>query len=312
MLGSLTWMTAAGQTLEIVIVTAPGCRSYVRACLESLRAARVEDVVQRVTVVDNASDDGTEAIVRSFPEAAWRPLGRNAGFSAANNVALREASADYVLLLNPDTEVGPATLTVCLERMRSDPTIGVLGCRLADPRGRPDPNAKRSLPTRVGALQRLSFADRVVGPSSYHTPQLDFLQSGPVGAVSGAFMMIRRAVLADVGLLDEGFWMYGEDLDFCARAGEAGWVVWYEGGVAALHVKGGAAGRVRTARPTIAFHLAMGRYYRRHLDRGSALDAAVYGAILGRLVLALAVSLSAAGVRGATLGRLPQAGEDQI
>lgn len=304
-------MTAAGQTLEIVIVTAPGCRSYLGACLESLRSVRVNGVQQHVTVIDNASNDGTEGIVRSFGDAAWRPLGRNAGFSAANNVALREASGDYVLLLNPDTEVAPGTIEACLARMRSDPTIGILGCRLADQRGRLDPNAKRSLPTRAGALRRLSFADRLLGPSSYHTPELGFLDSGPVGAVSGAFMMIRRAALSDVGLLDEGFWMYGEDLDFCARAGAAGWVVWYEGAVAALHVKGGAAGRVRSARPTIAFHLAMGRYYRRHLDRRNALDLAVYGAILSRLGLALVVSLCVAGVRrGARRRRQP--GEHEL
>jgi GT2 family glycosyltransferase len=284
-------------TLDIVIVTAPGCRPYLGACLESLRSAPLTTGTQRVTVVDNASDDGTEEIVRRFDDAAWRPMGRNAGFSAANNVGLRGSAAEYVLLLNPDTEVAPGTLDACLERMRSTPAIGVLGCRLLDRGGFPDPNAKRSLPTRAGALRRLSFLDRLLGPSSYHTPALAFLDSGPVGAVSGAFMMIRSAVLHHIGLLDEGFWMYGEDLDFCARAGAAGWVVWYEGTVHTLHVKGGAAGRVRRPRPTIAFHLSMGRYYRRHLDRQSGLDLAVYAGILARLGLALLVSAGAGRAR---------------
>jgi N-acetylglucosaminyl-diphospho-decaprenol L-rhamnosyltransferase len=300
-------MQAARPTLEIVIVTAPGCRAYLAACLQSLRAAPLTLGDQRVTVVDNASDDGSEAIVRGFGDVSWRAMGRNAGFSTANNLALRDAAAEYILLLNPDTEVAPGTLDACLARMRSSPAIGVLGCRLLDPAGTPDPNAKRTLPTRAGALRRLSFADRLLGPSSYHTPELGFRDNGPVGAVSGAFMMIRRAALAGIGLLDEGFWMYGEDLDFCARAGAAGWVVWYEGAAVTLHVKGGSAGRVRRARPTVAFHLSMGRYYRRHLDRRSRLDLAVYGGILARLCLALVVSASAGGLRrlGVRRGREP-------
>jgi hypothetical protein len=299
-------MEAPGPTLEIVIVTAPGCRPYLAACLHSLRAGPLTSGQQSITVVDNASHDGTEAIVREFDEATWRPMGHNAGFSTANNLALRDAAAEYLLLLNPDTEVVPGTLDACLARMRSDPAIGVLGCRLIDAAGAPDPNAKRSLPTRAGALRRLSFADRLLGPASYHTPALGFLEDGPVGAVSGAFMMIRRAVLADVGLLDEGFWMYGEDLDFCARAAGAGWVVWYEGSAATLHIKGGATGRVRRARPTIAFHMSMGRYYRRHLDRQGALDLVVYAGILARLGLVLLLSESTRRLGGRSAGRARQ------
>jgi N-acetylglucosaminyl-diphospho-decaprenol L-rhamnosyltransferase len=305
-------MAAEGQILEIVIVTAPGCRRYVEACLESLRAAPATDVEQRVIVVDNASYDGTETIVRRCADAIWWPLGRNAGFSAANNVVLRDSSADYVLLLNPDTEVAPGTLDRCVARMRADDRIGVLGCRLENHDGRPDPNAKRTLPTRGAALRRLSFVDRVLGASSYHTPELGFGEDGAVGAVSGAFMMIRRALLADVGLLDKGFWMYGEDLDYCARAAAAGWLVWYEGGAATVHVKGGATGRVRSIRPTVAFHRAMGRYYRRHLDRRQGLDLAVYGGILARLAVALLVSGSAGVARRLAAAVAREARDEQI
>ena len=296
-------------------MTAPGCRPYIAACLRSVHAAANTSASQRVTVVDNASDDGTEAVVADFDDVVWRPLGHNAGFSTANNVALREATADYVLLLNPDTEVGAGTLDACLARMQGDPGIGILGCRLADARDRPDPNAKRSLPTRAAALRRLSFADRLLGPSSYHTPELAAIDNGPVGAVSGAFMMIRRAVLDDVGLLDEGYWMYGEDLDFCARAAAAGWVVWYEGAVTTLHVKGAVAGRLRGTRPTIAFHLSMGRYYRRHLDDRTGVDLAVYSAILCRLGVALLVSAAATGVRRTGIpapAAATQPGDDQL
>jgi N-acetylglucosaminyl-diphospho-decaprenol L-rhamnosyltransferase len=276
-------------TLDVLVVTASGCRANIGACLESLRRAPLRTGAQRVTVLDNSSDDGTEAVVAGYPEVRWRPMGRNAGFSTANNVGLRESHAEYVLLLNPDTEVGAGTLDACVHRFEQDPGIGIVGCRLLNRDGRPDANAKRTLPTPGAALRRLSFADRLLGASAYHTPALAFDDCGPVESVSGSFMMIRRSALEQIGLLDEGYWMYGEDLDFCARAMRVGWVTWYEGSSTTLHIGGAAAGHVRKPRPTIAFHLAMGRYYRRHLaGRRAALDLGVYGAIGVRLGASLA------------------------
>lgn len=285
-------MQVPERTLDIVIVTAPGCRPYIVGCLKSLQTYPLQSGVQRVFVVDNGSHDGTEEIVRGFDGVRWHGLDRNAGFSAANNVVLRQSRADHILLLNPDTEVGAGTLDACIGRLVSDPRIGVVGCRLFDRAGQPDANAKRTLPSRAAAVRRLSFADRVLGASSYHTPELGFLDSGPVGAVSGAFMIIRREVVDAIGALDEGFWMYGEDLDYCARAGQAGWTIWYEGAAGTMHVKGGAAGRVRALRTTVAFHRAMGRYYRRHLDESGPLDLAVYVGIGVRLAGASALCVA--------------------
>jgi N-acetylglucosaminyl-diphospho-decaprenol L-rhamnosyltransferase len=275
--------------LDVLIVTASGCHGYIGPCLESLRRAPLSTGAQRVTVLDNSSKDGTEAVVAGYPEVRWRPMGRNAGFSTANNVGLRESHAEYVLLLNPDTEVGVGTLDACMHHFEQDLGIGIVGCRLLNRDGRPDANAKRTLPTPGAALRRLSFADRVLGASAYHTPAMGFDDCGPVEAVSGSFMMIRRSVLEQIGLLDEGYWMYGEDLDLCARAIRAGWMTWYEGLSTTLHIGGGAAGHPRKLRPTIAFHHGMGRYYRRHLGgRRAALDLGVYGAIGVRLGASLA------------------------
>lgn len=284
---------ATNPKLDVLIVTASGCRGYIGACLESLRQASLRSGAQRVTVLDNLSNDGTEAVVADYPEVCWRPIGRNAGFSIANNVGLRESRADYVLLLNPDTEASAGTLDACVHRLEQHPEIGIVGCRLIDPDGRPDANAKRTLPTPGAALRRLSFADRLFGASAYHTPAMGFGDCGPVEAVSGSFMMIRRSMLEQIGLLDEGYWMYGEDLDLCARAMGAGWVTWYEGSSTTLHVGGAAAGQasehVRKLRPTVAFHHGMGRYYRRHLSgHHAALDLSVYGTIGVRLGISLA------------------------
>lgn len=277
--------------LDIVIVTASGCHAFIAACLDSLRVHPLSSGAQRVVVVDNDSRDGTEAIVGRYEEVTLLAMGRNAGFSAANNTVLRTSTARYVLLLNPDTEVGPGVLDACVKRLEEDADIAIVGCRLVDAAGVPDPNAKRTLPTPGAALRRLSFADRVLGASAYHTPDMGFEDNGPVEAVSGAFMMIRRSLVESIGVLDERYWMYGEDLDLCARARAAGRGVWYEGAVTTLHVKGGSAGRVRSLRPNIAFHQAMGRFYRRyHSGRKPLVDLVVYVAIAGRLAIAVVLS----------------------
>jgi GT2 family glycosyltransferase len=304
-------MDPTPPALDIVIVTAAGSQPHIRACLESLRASPLTLGDQRVMVVDNASSDGTEAVVRDFAGVSWLPLGRNVGFSAASNAGVRATWGEHVLLLNPDAAVGPGTLDTCVRRLRTDAQIGILGCRLLDRSGIADPNAKRTLPTRGSALRRLSFADRVLGPSDYHTPSVAFAEHGRVEAVSGAFMMVRRAAFEQIGLLDEGYWMYGEDLDLCARAGAAGWVVWYEGGATALHVKGGTTGSVRDVRLTAAFHRAMGRYYRRHLDRGRASDAAIYAAILGRATVALGLAATVGALRRRLRGSTGEVSDDR-
>jgi len=213
------------------------------------------------------------------------------GFARANNVGLATAEAQLVLFLNPDTVVGPGVLDACAERIRSDARVAIVGCRLADCSGVADPNGKRTFPSFRAAASRLSGWDRIVGPSEYHTPSMSDNECGPVDAVSGAFMMVRRDLIDQVGGFDEGYWMYGEDVDLCQRARTAGYLTWYEGGVTTQHVGGGAAGVVRRAKPTLAFHHAMARYYRLHYSGERPwLDVAVYCAIGVRLILALAAN----------------------
>jgi len=275
-----------GRSLEIVVVS-HRCRDLLAACLRSIAAHPYTAGAMAVTVVDNASADGTADVVRDhFASVRLVELARNVGFSAANNVALRSTRADYVLLLNPDTEIWPGVLDAMADFLGEHPRAGLAGCRLVRRDGSFDHAAKRSIPTVADALRH--FRPGGGARSGYLAPQVAEDEIGPVDAVNGAFMLVRREAIADVGLLDEGFWMYGEDLDWCTRLRQAGWEVLYNGRVTTPHVKGATTGAHRRLRQNVAFHRSMGRFYRRHLGGERALlDAVVYAGIGAKLGLSV-------------------------
>ncbi|HEX2088133.1 MAG TPA: glycosyltransferase family 2 protein [Solirubrobacteraceae bacterium] len=284
---------ADGRLLDIVIVSSTGARDVLRACLRSLRDNPLTIGEMRVHVVDNASTDGTPEMVRSeFPEVVLHALDWNSGFCVANNIVLREAEADFVLVLNPDTEVYAGALDHMVELMRGRPDVGMSSCRLVQPDGTLDHAAKRSFPTPLGALAHFVGVGRREGAprrlAQYRAPELGEFDAGEVDAVNGAFMLVRREALRDVGLLDEGYWLYMDDLDWCYRFHQKGWKVWYDGSVSVMHVKGGTTRRRRHLglRHNVAFHRSMGRFYRKfYAGRNPALDALIYVAIVGKLAI---------------------------
>jgi N-acetylglucosaminyl-diphospho-decaprenol L-rhamnosyltransferase len=275
--------------LDIAIV-AFNCCDLVARCLASLRANAPEEPVS-VVVVDNASSDGTADLVRrAFPEVDLVEAGANVGFARATNLAIRRGSAPYVLALNPDTEVHAGTLDRLLELMDDRPEVAVVGCRLVLEDGTFDHAARRSFPTLLGALGHFSGLGRSdSAPAALAQYRAPGVEAGPVDAVNGAFMLMRRAALDQVGLFDEDYWMYFEDLDLSRRLQAAGWVTWYEPSVSATHVKGGSSGRDRRPRLNVAFHRSMLRFYRRHdaPERPAAVNAAVYAAIGAKLAVSL-------------------------
>jgi N-acetylglucosaminyl-diphospho-decaprenol L-rhamnosyltransferase len=281
--------------LEVVIVS-HGAEALLRRCLESLRAHPPRTATMRVTVVDSGSPDATpEMVAREFPEVELERCA-NIGFSAANNLALRRSRADAILLLNPDTEVYDGTLDTCLARLASDPAIGVVGAKLVREDGELDHAAKRSFPTPLAALAHFTGigrgTDAGTSLSQYRATHLGDDEPGEVDAVNGAFMLCRAAAVAEVGLLDEGYWLYMEDLDWCHRFWDAGWKVFYEPRAIALHVKGGSSAGRRAARQEIAFHRGMGRFYRRFESptQNPILNLAVYLGIGGKLAVSLAIT----------------------
>jgi GT2 family glycosyltransferase len=288
--------------LEIVIVNSTGGRELLRACLKSLERNPLSTGETRVWVVDNASTDGAaEMVCADFPWVRLEELPHNAGFCVANNVALRQVTGDYALVLNPDTELPAGALDHMVDVMDRRPEVGMASCRLVMRDGTFDHAAKRAFPTPLGALAHFLRVGRWRGAprwlAQYRAPELGEFDEGPVDAVNGAFMLVRREALEQVGLLDEGYWLYMDDLDWCYRFHRAGWKVWYDGRVSVLHVKGGTtvherrSGRHRGLRHNVAFHRSMARFYRKfYAGRSGPFDAVIYAAIGVKLAVAIARS----------------------
>jgi N-acetylglucosaminyl-diphospho-decaprenol L-rhamnosyltransferase len=280
--------------LEIVIVS-HGAEELLRRCLGSLER-HPASCETRVTVVDSGSPDATpEMVEREFPAVRLLRC-ENIGFSAANNLVLRETDASAVLLLNPDTEVYAGTLDAALSRLRSEERIGMVGCKLVTESGELDHACKRSFPTPLSALAHFTGVgrgdDASATLSQYRATHLGDEEAGEVDAVNGAFMLCRAEAVREVGLLDEGYWLYMEDLDWCARFWRAGWRVFYDPSGVALHVKGASSGARRRPKQEIAFHRGMGRFYRRFQapEHNPALNAAVYAGIGAKLAISLGIT----------------------
>jgi GT2 family glycosyltransferase len=261
------------------VIVSYRCRDLLRDCLRSL-AEQPPDRPMKVFVVDNASGDGSvEMVRREFPDAWLHVADSNLGFSAATNLAVAEGDADYVLVLNPDTCVLAGALERMARIMDARPDVGISGCRLERPDGTFDYAAKRSFPTPISALGHfLRIGRRPAATGRLAAYRAPHVESGPVDAVNGAFMLVRRRALDEVGGFDEGYWLYMEDLDLCYRFARAGWVTWYEPNATVIHVKGGSSGRYRLPRVNLAFHRGMLRFYRTHYapERNVLVNGAVY------------------------------------
>jgi N-acetylglucosaminyl-diphospho-decaprenol L-rhamnosyltransferase len=273
-----------------VVTVSYRCRDLLESCLRSLHQ-HPPVAGARLWVVDNGSFDGTvELVRREFPDVELIESGTNLGFAAANNAAIRRGSAPYVLALNPDTRVTEGALDSMVELLEADLSIGIAGCRLELEDGTFDHAARRAFPTALGALGHFTRVGRRGNAparlAQYRAPNVE---RGRVDAVNGAFMLIRRAALDEVGLFDEAYWMYMEDLDLCYRMAEAGWTTWYEPSVTVVHTKAGTSGKYRSPRLDYAFHYGMLRFYRKHYApaRNPLVNAAVYVGIAIKLTSSL-------------------------
>lgn len=279
--------------LDIVIVVSNGDREHLRTCLVSLQRHPLTLGATTVHVVDNASQDRIDAMVADeFPYVRYQRLNRNSGFPTANNIGLRARSGRYALVLNPDTEFIEDSLDHLIRVMEERPEIGMCGCRLVRRDGSFDHAAKRSFPTPTSALAHFSGIGRRPSASAilaqYRAPQVGEHEAGEVDAVNGAFMLARDEAISDVGLLDESYWLYQEDLDWCYRFKQRGWTVWYDGGTTVIHVKGGSTVRRghRGLRHNYAFHRNMARFYRKfYAGRRFIVDGAVYAAIWTKFLI---------------------------
>jgi hypothetical protein len=277
-----------------IVVVNYNVRDLLRDCLESVYDSR-GDLRFEVCVVDNGSPDGSaDMVAEEFPQVQLIRA-ENRGYAVGNNLGLRafgftenegaEPQAPrYILLLNPDTVLPPSALADMLAFMQDNDQAGVAGPRLVREDGSLDRACRRSFPTPEVAAYRLSGLSRLFPGSPrfgrYNMTYLPPDVTAEVDSVVGAFMLIRQEALAQVGLLDEQFFMYAEDLDLCKRIKEHGWQVWYNASVTVLHYKGQSS-RQRSAFANAKFYETMRLFHDKHFKRQTFFLAnwAIYAAI---------------------------------
>jgi N-acetylglucosaminyl-diphospho-decaprenol L-rhamnosyltransferase len=282
-------LAAAMTSIGVVIVSFNTCE-LLRGCLESLRGCALP---LRVVVVENGSRDGSAAMVRAcFPEAELIALEHNIGFAAGTNAGIqglgigdREQGAqespipspqspalDYILLLNPDTVVHPGAIEALAAFLDAHPRVGAVGPRLLNIDGSVQPAAFR-FPTLAMTLLDLFPPGQVLPGRLYgswwhgrYPHELCADTPFPIDHPLGACILARRAVVEQVGLLDERFFMYAEEVDWCYRVREAGWAIWQEPRARVNHVGGAATSQFRS-RMLIALHDSRLRFFRKHYSR---------------------------------------------
>ncbi len=277
--------------LSVVIVNY-NVQHFLESCLQSVMVA-CEGIEAEVFVVDNDSVDGSVEMVQSrFPSVILIDNKENVGFSRANNQAMRIANGELVLLLNPDTLVEADTFTKCIAFMDSHQDCGGLGIRMVDGKGNFLPESKRGLPTPEVAFYKI-FGLSWLFPRSkrfgrYHLTYLDEHATHEVEVLSGAFMLMRKEVLDKVGLLDEEFFMYGEDVDLSYRIILGGWKNYYYPDARIIHYKGEST-KKGSLNYVYVFYNAMAIFARKHFsaERARLFSMLINLAIVFRATVAL-------------------------
>lgn len=287
--------------LSIVIVNY-NVSHFLEQCLISVYNA-LQNMNAEVFVVDNNSVDGSVDMVREkFPQAICIANQENVGFSRANNQAIRQAKGEYVLLLNPDTVVQEDTFSKCVQFMDAHPDAGGLGVRMIDGMGNFLPESKRGLPTPLVAFYKLSGLIRLFPKSKrygrYYMGHLPNKKNNSVEVLAGAFMLMRQTALNKVGLLDEDYFMYGEDIDLSYRIIKGGFKNYYFADTEIIHYKGEST-KKGSLNYVFIFYRAMQIFAQKHFSSGQArlysilINMAIWMragvSILGRLVRNMAI-----------------------
>lgn len=271
-----------------VVIVSYNVKYYLEQCLLSLRRA-LNGIDAEIRVIDNASSDNTPAyIARRFPEARIIANNSNLGFARANNIAIKQARGEYILLLNPDTIVAEDTLARCLRFMDNRPDAGACGVAMLKDDGSFAYESRRGLPTpftafcKISGLCALFPRSRLFG--RYYLRYLNKNKINRIDVVSGAFCFLRRSAIDKVGLLDEDFFMYGEDIDLSFRLLKAGYKNFYLP-LRILHYKGESTQK-SSARYVHVFYNAMLIFFNKHYrNRFPLLAPIVRTAVTARALL---------------------------
>lgn len=254
--------------LSIVIVNY-NTKDLLKQTIESV-INNTKGIEYEIWVVDNSSKDGSvEMVQEEFKSVKLIASKENLGFPKGNNVAIKKATGRYILLLNSDTKVIGDNLQNCVAYMDKHKDIGALGCKVELPDGTLDHACKRGFPTPEASLYYFLKLNKIMkNRKKYGAYTAEYLgedEVGEVDALMGAFMMIPRTVVDKVGMLDEEFFMYGEDIDWCYRIKEAGYKIMYYPKEKIIHFKGSSS-KKKKAKTTYEFHRAMILFYRKHYN----------------------------------------------
>ncbi len=258
--------------LSIVIVNY-NVKYFLEQCLYSVRKA-IHNMDAEIFVVDNNSVDGSlEMLHQKFPDITLIANKDNVGFSIANNQAIKQSSGEYVLLLNPDTVVEDDTFTKVVRFMDEHSDAGGLGVKMVDGKGKFLPESKRGLPTPSVAFYKIFGLSRIFPKSKlfgkYHLGYLDKEKIHSVDILSGAFMLLRKSLLDQIGLLDETFFMYGEDIDLSYRIIKAGYKNYYFPNTRIIHYKGEST-KKGSVNYVVVFYKAMVIFAKKHFSSKNA------------------------------------------
>jgi GT2 family glycosyltransferase len=278
---------ASSKTKPIisVIIVNYNVRDFLSQAITALQRA-LKGIRSEIIVVDNASIDGSvELVKKKFRSVKLITSNKNLGFAKANNLGLKISSGKYVLLLNPDTVVQENTIRVMLSFFDEHHETGLAGCKIIDPDGSFQLGCRRSFPSpwvsfcKISGLSALFPKSRLFG--KYNLTYLDADKGYQVDAISGSFMMFRRQVFEQIGGLDEDFFMYGEDLDFCYRVQTQGWKINYVPETTIIHYRGQSTRRSNIDEIK-TFYQAMHLFVEKHLGQSVFL----------KIILRIAISMT--------------------
>lgn len=280
--------------LSIVIVNY-NTKKLTLECISSIYTSNVTHTFDIFVVDNNSSDGSAEAIAAQFPDVKLIINKENVGFSRANNQAIQQATGRYILLLNSDTIVMNTTLSIMTEFMDANQDIGASGCEVLLPDGQLDKACHRGFPTPQASFYYMLGLSKKHPTSpkynSYHKSYLNMTEIHEIDCLVGAFMLVRKEAIDEVGMLDETFFMYGEDIDWCYRIKEAGWKISYNPTVSIIHYKG-ASSRKKPTKIVYEFHRAMYIFHKKHFANKYSflINSLVYIGITAKLGLELVLN----------------------
>jgi len=221
-----------------IIIVSWNVRELLKKCLASIKNCQ-GDLAVDIFVVDNNSNDGSAEMVRKdFPAVRLIANQKNLGFAKANNLALKQVTGEYILLLNPDTEIFPDTLKTALEFMAQHPAVGILGAKMLFPDGSFQPSVRRwptPWPIILMLLKLPKIFPHLKAIDRYLAKDFDYNKLSEAEQVMGAFMLLPKKIIQEVGLLDERFFVWFEEVDYCRRVKKLDYRIYYHPGVVIIH-----------------------------------------------------------------------------